>query len=268
MSKSLFSSTRQKNPTHHQGARRPGRSCSWQHPHQTCQSRSCQCRPACTKTQRSCHRKRTEKKIIERKIRIQSMNWKNYECSQCILLCDSGNEEILIADVEERGGSQGEDRRPHIRVGDHMDAEQISHRTAFGGEFHPIELHLNKIINSKRLQSWEGEPGAKSKGKSRAKSRRYKRNASKVSNQREKKKEDYHEDIKWLQYDLNHEAAIWEEGGFQKCNWQRNPTAGSKKNNCKLKTREIVSKSWKNHCNHLKWNDCNHSNELKSFLNQ
>jgi len=53
MSKSLFSSTRQKNPTHHQGARRPGRSCSWQHPHQTCQSRSCQCRPACTKTQRS-----------------------------------------------------------------------------------------------------------------------------------------------------------------------------------------------------------------------
>ena len=34
-----------------------------------------------------------------------------------------------------------------------------------------------------------------------------------------------------------------------------------------FKTREIVRKSWKNHCNHLKWNDCNHS-KLKSFLNQ
>jgi len=63
--------------------------------------------------------------------------------------------------VEKRGGAEGEDRRPHIRVGYHMDSEQISHCTtaevAEVGEegtcIHSSSQVSNITISSSRLNT-------------------------------------------------------------------------------------------------------------------
>jgi hypothetical protein len=90
---------------------------------------------------------------------------KSYDASKGILLGDGGNEEILVANVEEGGGSHRQHRRPHIGIADDVDAKEICHRTTKNIEEKGDDYNQNEKRSEKKKRLKIGRKMKKKKMK-------------------------------------------------------------------------------------------------------